>query len=672
MRRHLWRFVLTGLLVGAGLPMMTTAPAAATPAAPAYNVPTPDGVCLSITTCADEAAWVLWNAKDPVFWQFAYMGVRELLVQGMPMTDGEFGCSYPTEFGSEAGEQWSQYRTCVSRVQTEATFQYYAQLTADEKEGFCAIVPWYVNCQTGPGEGEAFVDVVTDLFGPPTVGDQYFAGGALATAPNIQGVSSWGMPVIVGSLIPTAALTSTYEEVFGWDAHNDFNTTSRLRVAIRRNGTGSIDVEVRFWNHNGTQFARQATVLYGEGDYGSEPIVFAYQRTSASLFYLTMVGPYDWQQVYITTGGFAGDQNVFDSSCVWSGANCDFEAGDFARVGGPVTFGEIAVWSNYVYPGTTTEFKDDLLVVHGTRPSPVGFQPLPAQPGTEEVPVPTTAPLPTTTTIPPPPTELEPAANPTGTHEERQTGLLENLVSGVADGFNWLGNKVGGLLSWIGELIKWLGDIFGYWIQWLWANLYEWLKSIRDAINSGLGLIGGLLGQLLNLVGALLGQTVGLLSNMLGALATMTTWIAGLPELIWQKFLLGLQTLFVPTTATLEFPVCATTFPCNFVQEAVDTVGGLASGVGAAAGGACTVPSLGFAEFTASLPPPSGCAVDPAAVTMGSEASNAGDLFGWRVPVRLALLLLFSLLFLEHVISLSPWATTQHYRYHPEQQTMFG
>jgi len=271
--------------------------------------------------------------------------------------------------------------------------------------------------------------------------------------------------------------------------------------------------------------------------------------------------------------------------------------------------------------------------------------PIIPRPGTEEQPTPTTELAPATTAVPAVPTSLVPEAPPSGTHEERQTGLLENLVNGVAGGFNWLGNFLGGLLRSIVDMIRWLGDIFGYWIRWLWERLGGLLRAIRDAINS----LGDLMERLL---GSLIDGVRGL-GDLLWEIAV---GIWNLPGLIGEAILSGLHTLldllFVPE-AMPSFAPCGETFPCNWVEEVTGVLGQLQAD--ASDLGGCVAPAIGWTEFSVSFPPPPGCSGGNVGAA-GANDDVAGDLFGYRTTIRTVLMLALWFGFIRKMLGLAPWS----------------
>lgn len=281
-----------------------------------------------------------------------------------------------------------------------------------------------------------------------------------------------------------------------------------------------------------------------------------------------------------------------------------------------------------------------------SMPLTVDFpSPSTVRPGTEELTPPTTEVAPTTTVVPAPPTAPTIPADPTGTHEEQQTGLLQQIKNGITNGFTWLGDKLGGLLTWLGGRIAWLGDIFGYWIRWLWDRLNQILTAVKAAINA----VGDIIIWVMTVVRdaiLALGQTMWSVLEALWALpqALATLLLDGL-ELL-------LEFLFVPSTS-FDLADCTGTFPCNWVEEINGVIGGVQGDLSDLGG--CVAPTIGWSEFEASFPPPPGCTGGNEGAA-GEHDDTAGDLFGWRAVLRGFFVLSLWFAFVRKLLALAPWS----------------
>lgn len=298
-----------------------------------------------------------------------------------------------------------------------------------------------------------------------------------------------------------------------------------------------------------------------------------------------------------------------------------------------------------------------------------------------QAPAATPAPVEVPTTLAAPALDPVPEKDPytpvtEGAGDQGLFDQLANRIGGIIDG---LAGAIGGAFGWLGDLftdiIHWLAQQLWGMFQWLFDNLaalIEWLGGILGQILDALGLLG-------EHIATLFLELFGVLGDLLGALGEAILWglegvvsaidalfgaIASIPSLILD----GLEWLFIPSAPVTGLQECDTAFPCSWVIEFVDALGVI--GATAEGAGACTAPAIGWTEFTISFPPPAGCGTVSGAI-VGEGTSSVGDLFGYRVALRAALLAAVSIGFVMWVLSMTPWAEREFYRANPTQQSLF-
>lgn len=610
--RHLWRFALVAVLAAGGLPLVTQPDeAAAAPAAPTYVC----GPTVTVQQCAVftglEGVLITMGMSPTTIEMAIGLAMTHATEGGWPEAGDAFECA-----ADPACTPWHE-PIIKQRIKETAKRAYQMSVDALELAQLCE-------------DGLAWSWVCPDPEDLPP-DEWYTDGGVLGpptTYPADLETELWqtGHTLVVATIDPLDIPldgAEHYSVVYSW---NGGSSSSNRFMGVRlKRSAGTISFVLRSVQGTSGQEGAPQTIPWDPGD----GVIALAVRTSSSV-----------------NGGVAwlsnGTETVASTTNNFSVSNFPTMAIRSHPANAPVTEVTAAIWRTATQiSGTSVQtYVEQLDPLSVPTPTEVTQPP---RPGTEVITEPEPAALPSTTTVPAPPVELEPAPNPpdTDTHEQRQTGLLENLVSGVASGFNWLGNMVGGLLRSVVDMLRWLGDIFGYWIQWLWERLGQLLRSIRDAINALGDLLEGLLQQLINGVGYLL-----------GALWDILTAIWSLPAMIGNAILSGLEALFVPSGLP-EMPACADTFPCNYVAEASGAIGELKLGIDGVGG--CVAPEIGWTDFTASFPPPPGCTGgnDGAA---GVNDDTAGDLFGWRSTIRTVFALALWVGFFAKVLQMAPWS----------------
>lgn len=648
MRRHWWRFLVTALLVGALCPMTATMPAGASPAAPAaptFNCPTGTSPRICAVIQIAEDAYIIGGLTAVTGLDFggalaALGSIAELRALG-------YGGVMDYADLDPCDQPWWDNSSCTSPQATKENVKkalaFWAELAQDVKEASkldeaCEFIGWWLECGVPDGElegNESFsgypggAEYSGPLYAIDWHHDLHTEGSAVAMViPTDDGDAQYLQWTWVGG--------SYYVQVQQDVAGTVPNQTVAYRLCVK---TPSIFIDCSDWTD--TQPA------------GSENIGALAVRTNGTLggaptYYTPLQiivpgsSPLEWSMQANMWGYFGSRVS----------ANSDYRA----TYGGDGDY--LEVFAQWYASATVEGLVEKLGRFDPGSPAPTEEGELvevPPRPGTEELPTPTTEAQPSTVTTAAPPTAPTIPADPSGTHEEQQTGLLQQIKSGITSGFNWLGDKLGGLLTWIGDRIMWLGDIFGYWIRWLWERVKGALELLRAAINSLTDLLVWVLTQVRDLL-ADIGEAIGQLLRAI--------W--ELPALIGEGIITAIQTalefLFVPETATLTGlrDSCATAFPCSWVDEGASAVTAFGSGVADAAGGACVAPTIGWDGnesidgFRVSFPPPDGCAVGPGSAPF-TDDENAGDLFGWRLVLRGAFLLAFSLAFIRHIIKMTPW-----------------
>lgn len=627
MRRHWWRFLITALIIGAGLPGVMASPAAAAPEAPELmTFVCPPGsspaVCGAVTTV--ETTLRALELISPGLAPAWLVTIMDDLTVTSPLPD------YEAKFDAILAEvcgggstapgclEWEGRDGAIAQRIKEAAKQ------ANLLELACTsgTFSWSWVCPDPDGTASPEAQEFWAYPGGEVYGGPFMVNDWRGTSPLPAGGAN-----ILHIPVPP-------ENICSCDSYD----LAPARFIAEYNASSYAEVLVEFFRASTAGgpwewFRVKAHAVHEGWAHTDTDWVNGTLTTGAVGFLVALRTATNW---------YAPDIYLGDT---WDPGPAPNEFPRFQYFGTTtetVTTSPPLGWLVQSYDSISAaqvEAKFDLFTQTFPVEVPLTYE-APPRPGTEELPTPTTEAAPSTTTIPPPPTELEPAPHPdTGTLDEKRNGLLENLVSGVASGFNWLGNMLGGLLRSIVDMIRWLGDIFGYWIRWLWERLGQLLRSIRDAINSLGDLMEWMLQQVIDGVLAL-GE--GLWS------ITQAVW--NLPDLIWQKFLNGLQLLFVPS-ALPTGPVCTETFPCNWVAEANATIGELKAGIDGAGG--CVAPSIGWSGgFSASFPPPPGCSGGN-----GIAADAApGDLFGWRTAIRSVLALALWVGFIRTLLQMAPWS----------------
>lgn len=311
-------------------------------------------------------------------------------------------------------------------------------------------------------------------------------------------------------------------------------------------------------------------------------------------------------------------------------------------------------WHLSVHDSVLTASAIEDLVEWGVNPSFFGtsyelgeFDPCPGDIfgffcfGDEEVPAPVDDPeydgAPTPATIPPvtPNSIPAPTEGSDNTLGDRISGFFDNLAGGISSAITWLGGLITGSFEWLGGIIQtgldFLGNIFIY-VGEVLAGL---LRLILEAIKAvGLAVVTGL------------NAVVRAIGDIAGAVAQGVAWaFSGLGNI--------LHDAFVPEAMTFDLPGCEDVFICAWVAEMGETIGELQLGLDGTLGG-CTPPVIGWGDFDAALPAPSGCtSLNPE--VDGATESAAGDLFGYRVPLRwFATLMLWLSVFVKFM-RMAPW-----------------
>jgi hypothetical protein len=268
-------------------------------------------------------------------------------------------------------------------------------------------------------------------------------------------------------------------------------------------------------------------------------------------------------------------------------------------------------------------------------------------------------------------------------------GGLNQIVTGV----NWLGNVLLNQLKSldvdIGTYITWLEGQLGPLIQSVASAVLSLAPDLGDILNgvtagaasivsalSGISLdpsgIISALGDVVTAVEAIPSTIVTAVEAVGTAVATVTsaveavaTDVTSLPAEIATDVGLGLETLFEPSTTTITSTETemSSVFPLDWAPPVVDGAGTVISGVtGGLANGACgphvgwtgaaPVPSYGIYLPT---PSTSGCPGNGPAGARTSYDNSGGDLFGYRVIARDAVMAFMFLAFAVRVIRSGPW-----------------
>jgi hypothetical protein len=277
---------------------------------------------------------------------------------------------------------------------------------------------------------------------------------------------------------------------------------------------------------------------------------------------------------------------------------------------------------------------------------------------------PTTSIVPTPTTVADPDPEADPEASPVS--DEGTHGFLRWIGQGIWGLFDHLTNLFHWLLNGITELFRWLISELWRMFQWLWEKLLGILSAMLQVLNS--------IWAKLQTVALILKDILAAITEMLGQVVAA---LAGIPARIAAAIQVSLQFLFdpgdppvfvmpefdVPTLTDPEFEMpdtsslvdtCESSFPCSWVQEGVQTVDAIKTGVNGHLGDACG-PSIGFdhqwGHWQFEMPSPPGCPQNGTAYD-----SQAFNLWGYRSMVRLAASLVLWLGFAGYFVRQLPWS----------------
>lgn len=682
--RRIVRVLLATLILGAGLVTLNTP-------TPVEAQAAPDGICTTPLTCADEAAAVGWSAIEVLTgfeagFSWAQIqaagdeGLCSLMgyAAGCGLDDpaycvdlgdlgGVLGCGTPPETGGSDG--WA------NAIKDELEF---AAMSDSAKRFFCALWGSWDPCARWLAEQQEE--------NPPPEGNEEFAsfpGGATYTGPAMQiwtgkagaadssgglSGSGWTVTETVGDWTSGTGWPTAEGIVLMWEPAQGY--TFKVWVQFGHSTAGwtgatapnQYRIRMTSTNNSGGGGAFRDSGLSGWSPYdpGNQLVAFGLRQESgysgggSSTWRMFVPGwtgsPFSHTWTLFHTAGREGP----NATCTNSIVTCTQSTAQYYA---SITQAQLTEKLGLFDPSSPRVTNEPAPYVPPEFEYPFEDAPTQAPPIPDPTPTPTIVPAPQS----PPVTNTPTTETPGDTQESwfdrlgnRIGGMFDNLGSLIGSSFGWLG----GLLR---QLFQWLVDRLWQMFKWLFdslADLLEWLGSLLGLIYQAIQLMTQALGQLLQSLYTML-QTMldaigRLLLNILGAIGTLPAllveiaqWIAALPSLIWDAFEAGLAALFIPTT-TFELPACADIFPCPWVTELVGATTDLQAGI--AGHGGCTAPTIGWSEFGAQLPAPSGCS---GATTAG--ASNAGDLFGWRTPLRAVLTLGLWLGFFAKVLRLAPW-----------------
>lgn len=325
----------------------------------------------------------------------------------------------------------------------------------------------------------------------------------------------------------------------------------------------------------------------------------------------------------------------------------------------------------------------------------------PWEPETPEVelqpdPTPTTTPAPVTIAPGPPiPTTTIPAT-PEGeetddTLAERIGGFFGGLIEALWGMFIWLVTAIGEWIQWLAnqfwQAIVWLYVQLANLLGWLLGQIIElikavlnlmgqigsavitWLSGILNAIINGFATIGQIVVDIIEWLGQMLLDGINLLLQwLLDGISLLFEWlfagITALFEFLLQGIIDILIDLFVPTLglSVLLEPIVMETPIKPWVDEAVTTWTVISDTADPNGGGSLCGPTIDIPDplnWTVRAPTPSGsgCAGNGPGGVRLAEDNAAGDLWGWRVPVRAFIAVFLLLGFLSRVSRIAPWSS---------------
>jgi hypothetical protein len=316
----------------------------------------------------------------------------------------------------------------------------------------------------------------------------------------------------------------------------------------------------------------------------------------------------------------------------------------------------------------------------------------PEVPEVEETPLPDEAPA--TSVVPHPAPEPTPEPEPMPEADPAPEGADSWLGARILMGLSWLGDRIGGFFNWLvdslwtmfewlvarfWEIIRWLAErilqgfiwlasfmlrLFTQLLQFLGsiANaIIRWLSAILTAIVDGLGALGTLLVSWLVWLGNFLLDGIRLIMEwLLDGIRLIIEWLLSGISLLFEWLLGGIQAvlvfLFVPTFDWATWVDTLTPSPNGpTVTEWWSTVWPDPS-MGSMCGPTIAVPEP--VGFTAQIPAPpeSGCPGNGPGGARTAGDDLAGDLYGFRVPVRTFMLLLFVWVVGMRLLRSMPWA----------------
>lgn len=580
-----------------------------------------------------------------------------------------------------------------------------SQMPDEILDGFCYIWPFHSGCSSGE---EAPEEVGEFLAGWPTPaiheiasgvsGGEYSAGGQVErSAIYIVPVSSVSEMATAEDLPPLLRRVQTSGQ-----AHH-----TEIRVGWYESG-GSRTIMARYYAEQNPQGSRLYTVTAPLAP-GAESFLLAVHTN-----YYTDGYTYDRGYMSLYGGTVAHSPGSVHCRCgtvrYWNGFDLTTQVVTHGPLAGEtVEIGFVGMNLNDVREAID-EWMPEWIpewVYPDTSEPPVSPFPVPEAPPAVPVPWPDAPGAPEAPEIDPAPEPDQYEEVSEGTGDEglfdrlanRIGSAINNVVNAIGSVAGWVVGQLGALLEWlldqIRELFQWLGDLIEGLLLWI-GELLEWLggllEQVIDAIEQMTELLGwwvqGLIDAIFNAIGSLGDLLNGALQSAIDVLSSIWDALAEIPgqigeaigealSTLGQAIIDGIQAvielLFIPDSLDLDGigDECEQSFPCSWIAEFADALELLGAGVGGAAEGACTTPAIGWSEFRASLPPPSGCSVNGDAAPMGGEASTAGDLWGYRTAFRSLAFVVAAWVFITAVIQMTPWAESRYYRLNPTQLELF-